>query len=163
MDAPVPGVPAPDFALVAAGSGREVSLSSCAGRSLVLVFHGQSATFTVERLNRLVRERYPSAGEVVVASVADLSLVPPPFYLTARMALDYSYREGSQRVPEGSDPADYVVILGDWTGRVTRLYGASAAYLSPVVFVIGPDGVLKGRYSGPDLASGVLELLEKGP
>lgn len=155
-----PGTPAPDFALVAAGSGRRVSLSGCAGRPLVLVFHAQNAALAVERLNRSLRERYPTPEDLVVASVADLGLVPPPFLPTVRMALDSSYRSAARRLPPGSDPAEYVVILGDATGRVTRLYGASSAYLSPIAVVVGPDGTVRGRALGPNLAGATLELLE---
>jgi hypothetical protein len=95
--------------------------------------------------------------------VADLGLVPPPFLPMARMALDSSYRQAARRLPAGTDPAEYVVILCDTTGRVTRLYGASAAYLSPVAVVVGPDGLVRGRATGPDLADTTLRLLEGQP
>jgi len=160
MALPRIGAPAPDFALVAAGSGREVSLAGCAGRYLVLVFHAQNATLAVERMNRRIRESYPSAEEVVVASVADLGLVPPPFLPMAQTALASSYRQAARRLPPGADPAEYVVILGDLTGRVTRLYGAVSSYLSPVAVVVGLDGAVCRRAFGPDLAGAVLKLLE---
>jgi len=137
-----------------------VSLAGCAGRYLVLVFHAQNAALAVERMNRRVREVYPSADEVVVASVADLGLVPPPFLPMAQMALESSYRGAARRLPPGTDPEEYVVILGDTTGRVTRLYGAVSSYLSPIAVVVGPDGVVRGRALGPDLAGAVLELLK---
>jgi hypothetical protein len=52
------------------------------------------------------------------------------------------------------------VILADWTGRVTRDYGASGAYLVPVVVVVAGDGTVLGRHSGANLAATTLELLE---
>ena len=102
-----PGTPAPDFALAATTSGREVRPGS--GRPLVLVFHAQNAAFAVDRLNREVRERHPSPGELTVASVVDLSLVPPFFRPSARMALDMSYRQAAASLQRDADPADYVV------------------------------------------------------
>ena len=81
------GERAPYFNALAADSGREVSLGTCAGRRLVLVFHAQSTAWAAERVNRAVRERYPSSEEVVVASVVDLSLVPPLYWLTASLKL----------------------------------------------------------------------------
>jgi hypothetical protein len=54
---------------------------------MVLVFHAQNAAFAVDRLNREVRERYPSPGELPVAS-----LVPPFSRRLDRMTLEMSYR-----------------------------------------------------------------------
>jgi hypothetical protein len=72
-----PGVPAPDFALAATTSGREVRSGS--GRPLVLVTYARNVAFAGDRLNRDVRERYSPSGELTVASVVDLSLMPPVF------------------------------------------------------------------------------------
>jgi hypothetical protein len=125
----------------------------------MLVFHAQNAAFAVDRLNREVRERYPSPGELTVASVVDLSLVPPFFRPSARMALEISYRQAVS-LPSEADPADYVVILADLTGRVTHDYGASGAYLVPVVVAVAGNGAVLGRHSGADLAATTLELLQ---
>ncbi len=69
-------------------------------------------------MNRAVRERYPSSEEVVVASVADLSLVPALYWLTASMMIGQAYekaaREVSRKGSSGVDPAEYVLILQDW-------------------------------------------------
>ena len=81
------------------------------GRPLVLVFHAQNAAFAVDRLNREVRERYPSPGELTVASVVDLSLVPPFFRPSVRMALGMSYRQAVASLPREAAPTDYVVYF----------------------------------------------------
>ena len=70
------------------------------------------------------------------------------------------YSAAATSLPRQADPADYVVILADWTGRVTRDYGASGAYLVPVVVVVAGDGTVLGRHSGANLAATTLELLE---
>jgi hypothetical protein len=78
------------------------------------------------------------------------------------MALDMSYRHAAASLPREADPADYVVIAGDAavrTGRVTRDYDASGAYLVLVVVVIAEHGTVLGRRSGADLAATTLELL----
>jgi len=59
------GERAPYFRALAAGSGREVSLRTLAGRRLVLIFHSQNTAHVAEQVNRAVRERYPSHEEVV--------------------------------------------------------------------------------------------------
>ena len=69
---------APDFDLLAAGSGRRGRLRGLAGRRVVLVFHLQGTAPTARALNRAAaRERFPDPEEVFVASVIDLSGVPP--------------------------------------------------------------------------------------
>jgi hypothetical protein len=153
-----PGAPAPDFALAATMPGREVRPGS--ERPLGLVFHAQNASFAVDRLNREVRQRYPSPGELTVASVVDLSLVPPFFRRSARMSLEMPYRQAAASLPREADPADYVVILADWTGRVTRAYGASGAYLVPDLLAAAGNGTVLGRHSGANLAAASLELLQ---
>lgn len=104
---PTPGAPVPDFTLAAMVSRRKVSPG--AGRALILIFHAPNAAFAVDRLNREVRERYPSPKELTVASVMDPSLVPPFFRPSARMALDASYRRAAAWPPPDADPAGYVV------------------------------------------------------
>jgi hypothetical protein len=154
------GDPAPNFVLRSVGSGREVGPG--AGRPLVIVFHAQNSAVAVNRLNREVRERFPSPEELTVASVVDLSLVPPFFRPSAEMAMNASYRQAARSLPPGTNPADYVAILPDWTGRVTRAYDATGAYLVPVLVVIDADGRVLGRRSGMSgLASTAMELLEE--
>jgi len=117
----------PYFRALAAGSGREVSPRTCAGRRLVLIFHAQSTAWTVERVNRAVRERYPSSEEVVVASVVDLSLVPPLYWLTASMMIGQAYEKAAREVAcegfSGVDPAEYVLILQDWGSLISWRFG----------------------------------------
>ena len=62
-------------------------------------------------------------------------------------------------MPREADPADYVVILAVRTGRVTRDYDASGAYLVLVVVVVAEDGTVLDRHSGANLATTTLELL----
>jgi hypothetical protein len=64
------GERAPYFRALAAGSGREVSLRTCAGRRLVLIFHAQNTAWAAERVNRAVRERCPSPEEACKIGVA---------------------------------------------------------------------------------------------
>ena len=76
------------------------------------------------------------------------------------MALDMSYRQAAASLPREADPADYVVILAVRTGRVTRDYDASGAYLVLVVGVIAEHGTELGHHSGAALAASTLELLQ---
>ncbi|MCA1715356.1 MAG: hypothetical protein LC781_00390 [Actinobacteria bacterium] len=98
------GERAPYFRALAAGSGREVSLRTCAGRRLVLIFHAQNTAWAAEQVNRAVRGRYLSSEEVMVASVVDLSLVPPLYWLTASVMIGQAYEKAAREVPSEVRP-----------------------------------------------------------
>ena len=116
----------------------------------MLVFRAHNAAFAVVCLNREVLQRYPSPDELIIASVVDPSLVPPFFQPSARMALEMAYRQAAASLPREAGPADYVVLVAHWTGRVTRDYGASGAYRVPVAGFIVGDGRMLGRRPPPD-------------
>ena len=160
------GERAPYFRALAAGSGREVSPRTCAGRRLVLIFHAQSTAWTVERVNRAVRERYPSSEEVVVASVVDLSLIPPLYWLTASLMVGQAYEKSAREVaregPPGADPAEYVLILQDWGGLISWRFGVRGVGREAFVVVIDENADIVGFYKGSEPVEDVLRLLEIG-
>ena len=160
------GERAPYFRALAAGSGREVSPRTCAGRRLVLIFHAQSTAWTVERVNRAVRERCPSSEEVVVASVVDLSLIPPLYWLTASLMVGQAYEKSAREVaregPPGADPAEYVLILQDWGGLISWRFGVRGVGREAFVVVIDENADIVGFYKGNEPVEDVLRLLEIG-
>jgi hypothetical protein len=161
------GERAPYFRALAAGSGREVSLRTCAGRRLVLIFHAQNTAWAAERVNRAVRERCPSPEEVVVASVVDLSLVPPLYWLTASVMIGQAYdekgaREVAREEPSGVDPAEYVLILQDWGGLISRRFGVRGDGREATVVIIDENSDIVGFYRGGGPMEDVLGMLEKG-
>ena len=97
---------APHFSLLAAGSARRVSLRVEAGRRVALVFHLRGTAPTAREINRAVRTLHPDSGEVLVASVIDLSIAPPVYWISVGLILNQattgprtSYpRRGSFRV-----------------------------------------------------------------
>ncbi len=156
---PGPGERAPDFDLLAAGSGRRVSLRGSAGRPRVLIFHLQGTAPTAREINRAVREHYPSPEDVLVASVIDLSIVPPVYWMTVGLVLGQAYENAAAELPPETDPADYVVILPDWGGRVSRAYGARRTNRAAAIVVVDEDSNLSGFYQGERPVEAVLEML----
>jgi hypothetical protein len=156
----------PYFRALAAGSGREVSPRTCAGRRLVLIFHAQSTAWAAERVNRAVRERYPSSEEVVVARVVDLSLVPPLYWLTASVMIGQAHEKSAREVAReelpGADPAEYVLILQDWGGLISRRFGVRGVDREAVVVFIDENADVVGFYQGNEPVEEVLRLLEIG-
>jgi hypothetical protein len=155
------GERAPYFRALAAGSGREVSLRACAGRRLVLIFHSQNTAHVAEQVNRAVRESYPSSESLVVASVVDLSLVPSIYWLTASMMIGQAYERASREIPPEVDPADYLLILQDWGGLISRKFGVRGVNREAAVVVIDETTNISGFYQGREPVEAVLGALEE--
>ena len=153
---------APDFDLLAAGSGRRVRLRDLAGRKAVLVFHLQGTAPTARAMNRAVRQRFPDPEEVFIASVIDLSVVPPLYWMTVGLVLGSAYEQAARGLPAGVDPADYLVILPDWNGRVSRDYGVRNTGRAAAIVIVDEDSDIAVSYQGERPVEAVLEALENG-
>jgi hypothetical protein len=153
---------APGFDLVAAGSGRRVGLRDQMGRKVVLIFHLQGTAPTAREINRAVRDRFPDPEEVLVASVIDLSIVPPVYWITVGLVLGAAYDQATKELPPNVDPADYLVILPDWGGRASRRYGARNTGRAAAVVVVDEDSKITLSYQGESPVEAVLGALESG-
>lgn len=162
MEAETTGGLAPNFSIIAAGSGRRIGLRKQADRKVVLIFHLQGTAPTARELNRAIRERFPDPGEVFVASVIDLSIVPPVYWMTVGLVLGSAYEQAARELTPDVDPAEYLVILPDWGGRVSRDYGVRNTGRAAAIVVIGEDSEVIGSYQGERPVEAVLALLEGG-
>ena len=153
---------APDFDLLAAGSGRRVRLRDLAGRKVVLIFHLQGTAPTARALNRALRARFPDPEGVFVASVIDLSIVPSLYWMTVSLVLGSAYEQAARELPSDVDPADYLVILPDCGGRVSRDYGARNTGRAAAIVVIDEDSDIAISYQRERPVEAVLEVLENG-
>ena len=151
---------APDFVLLAAGSGRRGRLRELAGRKVVLVFHLQGTAPTARAMNRAVRERFPDPEEVFIASVIDLSIVPSLYWMTVGLVLNSAYEQVARELPPDVDPAEYLVILPDWGGRVSRDYGVRNTGRAAAIVVVDEDSNVTLSYQGERPVEAVLEALE---
>jgi len=102
--------------------------------------------------------------EVVVASVVDLSLVPPLYWLTASVMIGQAYEKAAREVArEGAstvDPAEYVLTLQDWGGLISRRFGVRGVGREAVVVVIDENADIVGVYQGREPVGAVLRMLE---
>jgi hypothetical protein len=139
-----------------------VRLRDLAGRKVVLVFHLQGTAPTARAMNRAVRERFPDPEEVFVASVIDLSMVPTLYWMTVGLVLGSAYEQAAGELPPGVDPADYLVILPDWGGRVSRNYGVRNTGRAAAIVIVDEDSDIAVSYQGERPVEAVLEALENG-
>ncbi len=150
----------PAVTIKAAGSGREVALGVL-GKPTVLLFHTQETADQAGAVNRALREvnAYQDAAALMIANVVDLHAVPKLFRNFAERAMRGSYEETAAGLPTGIDPAEYVLILPDWDGGVTKAVGLKDVNEKAGVAVIDKDGNLTGTYQGEDAVERVLEML----
>ncbi|CAA9488766.1 MAG: hypothetical protein AVDCRST_MAG25-3239 [uncultured Rubrobacteraceae bacterium] len=137
-------------------------LRDLAGRRVVLVFHLQGTAPTARAMNRAVRERFPDPEEVFIASVIDLSIVPSLYWMTVGLVLARAYEQAARELPPDVDPADYLVILPDWNGRVSRDYGVRNTDRAAAIVVVDEDSEIAVSYQGERPVEAVLEALENG-
>jgi hypothetical protein len=137
-----------------------VALRDLRGRKVVLVFHLQGTGPTAREINRAARVRFPHPGEVLVASVRDLSIVPPVYWMTVGLVLGSAYDLAARELPPDVDPADYLVILPDWGGRVSREYGARNTGRAAALAVLDEGSNFILSYQGERPVEAVLGALE---
>jgi hypothetical protein len=137
-------------------------LGELAGRKVVLVFHLQGTAPTARGINRAVRARFPDPEGVFVASVIDLSIVPPLYWMTVNLVLGSAYEQAAWELPPNADPAEYLVILPDWGGRVSRDYGVRNTGRAAAIVVVDEDSNVRLSYQGERPVEAVLEALEDG-
>lgn len=155
-----PGQPAPPFKLTAVKSGREVSPKDCAGYVLGLIFHGRDTADAVIEVQQTVRTAHPDPS-VTLASVVDLSAVPRILRRAARPILEQIYDQAAQQIPKGLDPADYIFLLPDWDGSVTKAFGVQNQDQTAVIVVVDRQGIVVGSHQGPEPGKAALALIEQ--
>lgn len=154
------GAPAPAFSLSALGSNRTISLDVCRGVALLLTFHDQNSVAAVQAMQEAVRMRYPDATRLLVPSVVNMSAVPVFLRSVAEQVMKGIYAKAADAMPPGLDVADYVIILLDWDGKVSKAYNAYKISNAPLLTLIDGEGVVRGVHQGGDLADAALAMLE---
>ena len=157
------GALAPQFRLKAIGSDREVGPSLSAGAALLLVFHDQNTVPLVQAMQETVRPHYADAGHLLIASVVNMSSVPRFLRSTAQTVMKGSYTKAAAAMPAGLDAADYVVILTDWDGEVSKRYGAAKVDKAPLLVLVDDAGIVRGVHQGAHLSQPALEMLQALP
>jgi hypothetical protein len=155
-------MPLPDQLLHTAGSRLELKLNKL-GRTAVLVCHGQDTAKAAIEVNTVLREKYPDARQLFIASIIDLRSFPTMFHGMVKPELEKAYLKAAAKLPEGHDPLDYVVLIPDWDGSVTDQLEAEGSTREAVVVVADAKGEIKGTCRGKDLAQQTIKILDQLP
>ena len=148
----------PELVLQAAGSEQDFKLSAF-GAPTVLVLHGQNTTRAALEVNATVRGALPDAGQVVIASIIDLRAFPSMFHGMVKPELEKAYFKASDKLPEGADPRDHVILLPDWDGNVHDTLGITDSSATAAIIVADASGNIVGSAQGDDLGTAALEIL----
>lgn len=148
-----------DITLTAVGSGRTLSLAA-PGIMTVLICFAQETEAGIQPIEDAVRERWPSAADVLVAHAVDLRKVLSMFRRIAEGILAKEYQKAVEALPAGQDPHDYVVILPDWQGTVAPALGLEDPTKQLGWAALSPAGVALATGAGPDI-SRLIEALGK--
>jgi hypothetical protein len=68
---------------------------------------------------------------------------------------------GAKCAPWDVDPADYIVILPDWSGRVSRDYDVRRTNRAAAIVIVDRDSNIAGFYQGERPVEAVLGILEQ--
>jgi hypothetical protein len=108
---------------------------------------------------RVVRERWPSADDVLLVSVVDLRAFSGLWRRVAEAQLRATHDKLAAKAKElGLDPKEHVLIVADWEAKAARTLGIEDPDKAPGA-VVAQDGVVLGVAKGPDVAADVVRLL----
>ena len=153
------GAQAPAYSLTAVKSGRKIGKEESKGEVVVLIFHGRETVQAAVDANTLVRPEFPDPTPVILCSVVDLSVVPRLLHGAVKPMLEQAYEQAARQIPPEYNPADYVFLLPDWRGEVSKAFKARHVDKAAAVVVIDPAGVVVGSYQGPQPGPAALALV----
>jgi hypothetical protein len=151
--------PAPDFTLVAVATKRQFRLSSFRGRPVLLIFADANTARQSREVVVGLRQRYPEFARLVIAVVVDLRIVPGLLRGMAVGIMETAYRGAAAEVPSGHDPAEHLILLQDWDGKVSGRYLSGELNRHVQLALVDRDGLLAATYAGDDPATAALQLV----
>lgn len=152
-------MPLPAITLTAVGSRRRFALHQL-GQRAVLIVHNQYTYQAAVEVNPAVRAIYPKAADILVLSIFDAPGVPRLLRGVAEGFMEQAYHQAAASLPAGFAPADYVIILPDWEGRVRQTLGFVPVNRAAGVAIVDASGRVVAHRQGENLAGFVLDVLK---
>jgi len=149
----------PDKTIKAIGSGREVNLQNF-GLPTLLIFHYRDSAGTARKINNTVRKKY-NAEEVFIASVLDLHSIPKLARGATEAMIGREYKKTAGELKETEKPEDYVVLLPDWNGQMTKALGFTDTNKTAGIAILDESGYVHDTYQGDETVEMSLSLIEK--
>jgi len=149
---------APSVTLQAVGHKRRITIDAI-GVPALLLFVARETSDQPPTVVNAVRERYPTADQLLIANVADGRPFPKLIRKIAEQIMKSSYNDAVKNLQPGRAPEDYVLILPDWDGALLGPLGIDDVTKRIAVAVTSRSGDLVGVYQGDDPATAALDML----
>jgi hypothetical protein len=148
----------PDVTMKAFGHGRELRVAELGVPALYTCVARETAD-QPPPVARAVREAYPLASQVLVASIADLRKIPKLLKPIVDQLMKSNYKNAVEGLQPGRTPEDYVLILPDYDGDFLGQLGIEDVTKHIAVVVVSASGDVVGTYQGDDPTTAALKML----
>lgn len=150
----------PGQTLTAIGSGREIQVRRT-GVPIVLIYHSRNTAEVAREINNEIRDKYPKASEVLIASIVDMHFIPRLMRGVTEKMIAGEYEKATAELEEGQDPQDFIIILVDWNGKMTSGAGFDNTNDQPGLIVLDAEGDLLDIYQGDEPVQKALQLVDQ--
>ncbi|MEO9256158.1 MAG: hypothetical protein ABI305_11485 [Tepidiformaceae bacterium] len=149
---------APAISLTAIVSKRKLVFNDVPVPTL-LVLVAQETAGLVDPIFAAVREKYPLASQVQIATIIDTHKFPAILKKFAEGLMKGRYNESAKNMEPGKDPADYLLIVPDWKAAASKALGLTDTSEHLAIAVVAPGGKLIGTDQSADTAAAAMALL----
>lgn len=153
------GATAPEIDLQAVASGRRFDLLEFRGRHVLLIFVSAYEARSTREVVIAIRQQFPDFQQLPIAIVINLRPVPRLLRRTVNNFMEAAYREASIDVPPGFNPVDHLILLPDWTGTTTNIFGINHSEAKMYLVFVGPDGKITESFHGHDATDRAIDYL----
>ncbi len=151
---------APAVTLKANGHGRQLTFNALGKRALLVCVARETSDMAAPVVSA-IREKYPSADDLMIVSVADTRSFPKIFRKVAEQIMKSAYKDAVKGLQPGRKPEDYILIVPDWDGLLLAPLGIDDVTKTIAVAVIDAHGDLVGTYQGADVQAQAVAMLER--
>ncbi len=155
------GTAAPAFKLRAIPTKRKVEIPSALGVPMLLVFLAAQTATQIEDVVKNVRLQQPDPAKLLVVNVMDLRSVPKLLRKTAETVMRTSYEQAAAQMPDDFDPAEHLILVPDWKGKIFKAFGVQDAGKNLAIVALNAAGQISGHYQGEAIVPAALELISK--
>lgn len=149
---------APAISLTAIVSKRKLAFNDVPVPTL-LVLVAQETAGLVDPIFAAVREKYPLASQVQIATIVDTHKFPAILKKFAEGLMKSRYNESAKNMEPGKEPAEYLLIVPDWKAAASKALGLTDTSEHLAIAVLAPGGKLIGTDQSADTAAAALALL----
>jgi hypothetical protein len=156
----MPEIKTPAITVTAIGTGRKITLNKI-GTPALFIFHGRNTAEASRDINGPVRDRFPEASKLLIATVMDLHATPRLLRGVVEAFIRDAFEDAIKELPKGWTAREYLLLLPDWDGSLTKNFGIKDPDKVVGLAVLDRQAKVVGVYQGKDFVNQALALLDK--